>query len=382
MQQTEQTTKSSILTYVLTPFSWLYGATVYLRNKFYDWGVIRSETFDTPIVSVGNLTIGGTGKTPHVEYIADRLAAIYNIAVLSRGYKRKTRGFVLAGANSTPDTIGDEPYQIYRKYGRRVKVAVCENRNLGIRKLKEIDPSINLIILDDAFQHRNVTPKVNVLLIDYTRPVDSDHLLPLGRLRESKMSRYRADMIIVTKVPAGKRPIDFRVIKKKLDLWAYQKLFFSRINYGKLAPVFEEECKHSLNIEALKETDTVLLLSGIANPRPFIRHFKHYPCKVTVAHFPDHHNFTRADIKEIEARFSEIKGRKVIITTEKDAVRLAHNPYFPEHLKQLIFYLPISVDMLEGIDGADFIGALRSAINATAPAPQTADNTQNEPTHS
>ncbi|MCM1319660.1 MAG: tetraacyldisaccharide 4'-kinase [Muribaculaceae bacterium] len=376
MQQAQRTALSNVISYVLTPLSWLYGAGTYLRNKFYDWGLFHSTSFDVPVVSVGNLTVGGTGKTPHVEYIVDHLASAYNIAVLSRGYKRKTKGFVMAGSTSTPDTIGDEPYQIYRKFGFRVKVAVCESRAKGIRKLLEIDPKINLVILDDAFQHRRVQPKVNLLLIDYSRPVETDHLLPLGRLRESKMARYRADIIVVTKVPDGKRPFDFRVYKKDLDLWDYQKLFFSRIKYGELEPVFEKENRYALRMDELRESDAVLLISGIANPRPFIRHFKNYPCRAKVAHFPDHHDFTRAELEEIATRFDEMKGsRHIIITTEKDAVRLAHNPYFPEHLKPYIFYLPITISMLEGIEGSDFIGALRNAINSTTPGNKSVEQT-------
>ena len=181
MAQTEKSLKDRMISYVLTPSSWLYGGVVYLRNKLYDWGVFSSASFDIPVVSVGNLTVGGTGKTPHVEYIVEYLASVYNIAVVSRGYKRRTKGFVLASSHSTPDSIGDEPYQIYRKYGNRIKVAVCENRAKGIRALLEIDPNINLVILDDGFQHRKIQPKVHLLLVDYNRPVYEDKLLPLGR---------------------------------------------------------------------------------------------------------------------------------------------------------------------------------------------------------
>lgn len=365
MQQADKSVKTRAITYMLTPLSWIYGGVTYMRNKFYDWGIFKSITFDIPVVSVGNLTVGGTGKTPHVEYMVEYLSSTYKMAVLSRGYKRRTRGFVLASPQSTPETIGDEPYQIYKKYGYRVKVAVCENRAKGIEALRAIDPAINLIILDDAFQHRGVLPKVNVLLVDYNRPMNEDKLLPLGQLREGSMSASRADIIVVTKTPAEVRPIAMRLIKKNLDLWAYQKLFFSRIQYGDLTPVFEKENPYTLRLDQLTRSDAVLLLTGIANPRPFIRHFKKYPCRAKVAYFPDHHNFTRADLKTIQERYDELKGsRKVIITTEKDAVRLAFNPYFPESLKPYIFYLPISVDMLDGIDDSDFVGALRQLINA------------------
>lgn len=376
MPQTEKSAKDRIISYALTPASWLYGAATFLRNKFYDWGVFRSASFDIPVVSVGNLTVGGTGKTPHVEYIVEYLSSVYNMAVLSRGYKRKTHGFVLASDKSTPDTIGDEPYQIYKKYGHRVKVAVCENRAKGIEALRTVDPGINLVVLDDAFQHRGVQPKVNVLLVDYSRPVSDDHLLPLGRLRENRQAMGRADIVVVTKVPGDIKPIDLRMMKKGLDLWAYQKLFFSRIRYGELQPVFEKEARFTVHLSQLTRSDAALLVSGIANPRPFIRYFKNFPVRVRISHFPDHHDFSRADLAAIAEAYDNLKGaRKLIITTEKDAVRLAHNPYFPENLKPYIFYLPISVEMIDGIDDSDFVGTLKQAINSSqqrqtaAPAP-------------
>lgn len=370
MAQTEKSLKDRMISYVLTPSSWLYGGVVYLRNKLYDWGVFSSASFDIPVVSVGNLTVGGTGKTPHVEYIVEYLASVYNIAVVSRGYKRRTKGFVLASSHSTPDSIGDEPYQIYRKYGNRIKVAVCENRAKGIRALLEIDPNINLVILDDGFQHRKIQPKVHLLLVDYNRPVYEDKLLPLGRLREPRRSMERADIVVVTKVPADTKPIDMRVIKKKLDLWAFQKLFFSTVRYGELTPVFDREARYTVYLDQLTHNDAALLLTGIANPRPFVRHFKGYQVRVKVKHFADHHDFTREDLEAIAEAYENLKGaRKLIITTEKDAVRLANNPYFPENLKPYIFYLPISVDTLEGLGDSDLIGALRQAINAT-PQPQ------------
>lgn len=365
MQQNEISTKDRLLSYVLSPASWIYNCVTAVRNKLYDWGILPSTSFDVPVVSVGNITVGGTGKTPHVEYIVESLSAYYNIAVLSRGYKRKTKGFVLANSHSTPLTIGDEPYQMYCKYGNRAKIAVCENRVKGITELKRIAPDINLVILDDAFQHRRVQPKVNVMLMDYTRPVYQDHVLPLGRLRESKHAVGRADIVVVTKVPEDATPLDFSSIKFHLDLWAYQDLYFSSINYGPLSPVFEEDNKYIVRLDDLDRNDVVMLLTGIANPRPFVRHFKKFDCKVKVNHFPDHHYFTRTDIQKITEKFDAMKGaRRLIITTEKDAVRLQNNPYFPQHLKPYIFFLPISVNIVHGLKDLDFIGALRRAIEA------------------
>lgn len=356
-------TRTKILKYVLTPFSWMYGAVTAVRNWMFDSNILPQEEFDIPVVSVGNLTVGGTGKTPHSEYIVGMLSMDYNIAVLSRGYKRKTKGFVLANSKSTPDTVGDEPLQIYHKFGSRVKVAVCESRRKGIRELMRQIPNLQLIVLDDAFQHRYVKPKVSILLMDYNRPFYDDQILPLGRLRESVHQINRADMVIVTKCPDTLMPIDQRILKKKLDLMKFQNLYFSRYSYGALTPVFPDDKPYDVSLGDLTKKDSVLLVSGIANPRGFIRHFRNYPFKVKVCHFPDHHNFTREDLESIRKMFEAMPGeRKIILTTEKDAIRLAYNPYFPSRLKQFVFYTPISVKMMPGLDNSDFISDLRKAI--------------------
>lgn len=353
-----------ILPYLLTPFSWLYGAVTNVRNMLFEHNVLPQEEFDVPVVSVGNLTVGGTGKTPHVEYIVGMLAQTYNMAVLSRGYKRKTKGFVLANSNSTPDTIGDEPFQIYHKYGRFAKVAVCENRRSGIKELIKQFPDLQLIILDDAFQHRYVKPKVNILLMDYNRPIYDDKMLPLGRLRESAHQTQRADMVIVTKCPEGLAPLSYRLISKRLDLMPYQHLYFSNYKYSHVEPVFSDEHPYSVDLNALTSKDSVLLVTGVANPRGLIRHFKNYPFKVRICHFPDHHNFSKKDLMEIKDKFLSLKGeRKIILTTEKDAVRLAYNPYFPNVLKPSTFYQPIGVKMIPGLDDNDFISDLIKAID-------------------
>lgn len=358
-------TKDTILTYLLTPLSWIYGGVTSFRNFLFDKKILKEEKFDVPIVSVGNLTVGGTGKTPHVEYIVGMLAMKYNIAVLSRGYKRKTSGFIIANSKSTPDIVGDEPLQIYQKFGMRVKVAVCENRRKGIRELMRIYPDIQLIILDDAFQHRYVKPKVSVLLMDYNRPIYNDKLLPLGRLRENAHQTNRADMVVVTKCPENLQPINYRIVKKYLDLMPYQKLFFSKYQYGGLLPVFPDEAPYQASLADFTSEDTVMLLSGIAHPRYFVRHFRNYPFKVKVSHFPDHHDFSRKDIAAIFAKFKSLKGkRKIIVTTEKDAVRLSHNPYFPRELMPYTFYLPVGVKMVEALDEDDFITELIKMIES------------------
>lgn len=341
----DNTRRDKIITCILTPFSWLYGGVVYVRNKLFDFGVLRSEQFKIPVISVGNITVGGTGKTPHVEWLLENLAYDYKIAVLSRGYKRKTKGFVLAGPNSTPETIGDEPYQIYRKFKGVAKVAVCEKRREGIRRLCKLFPDLNLIILDDALQHRYVDPKVSLMLMDWSRPIYKDKLLPLGTLRESKAAMNRADFIVVTKVPNDVKPLDLMIVKRELDLMAFQQLFFTRFHYNRPVPVFEDSVQYSLSLDRLSHDDIVLVLTGIANPRGLIKYLSKYEFRMLIQHFPDHYSFTRKDLEKLAETFKNMNGaHKAIITTEKDAVRLAHNPYFPEELKPYVYYLPISIE--------------------------------------
>ena len=359
-----KTTKDNLMRYVLTPLSWAYGACTWVRNKMFDDGMLKEESFSIPVIGVGNLTVGGTGKTPHVEYIVDHFCRKYNVAVLSRGYKRKTKGFVLANPQSTPDIIGDEPMQIFQKFGHKAKVAVCEKRGEGIRELQRLFPDLQLIILDDAFQHRYVKPKVSILLMDSHRPFYADRLLPLGRLRESSRQADRADVVIVTKCPEDLPPIEANVISKKLDLMGFQKLFFSKYTYSPLEPVFPEDAPFSVDINRLESRDSVLLLTGVANPRSFVRHFKNYPFRIKIDHFPDHHDFSRHDINEITKKFKTMKGEhKLIVTTEKDAVRLAFNPYYPKELKPYTYFLPLKVQMVDYPSASgDFLTILENLI--------------------
>lgn len=356
---------SKALKYLLTPIAWLYGCVTAVRNWLFDHHILPQEEFKVPIVSIGNLTVGGTGKTPHTEFIVGLLAMDYNIAVLSRGYKRKTKGFLIANSNSTPDSIGDEPLQMYQKFGSRVKVAVCESRRKGIKELIKQFPDISLIVLDDAFQHRYVLPKVSVLLMDYTRPIYEDKMLPLGRLRESAHQVNRADMVIVTKCPPNLNPLDFRLVSNNLDLMKFQKLYFSKYVYGGLLPVFPDDNPYDVSLGELTGSDSAMIITGIANPRGFVRHFKSYPFKKKIYHFPDHHDFTREDIENIEQKFNILPGQhKIILTTEKDAVRLAYNPYYPAKLKRITYFIPIAVNMVQAWDSDKFITDLKKAIDA------------------
>lgn len=355
--------RKAIMDGVLLPFSWLYGAGVWLRNKAFDFGLLPQEEFEIPVVSVGNITVGGTGKTPHVEYIIEALYRSYNVAVLSRGYKRKTKGFILASDNMTPRDIGDEPYQIYRKFSGLITLAVCESRRKGIHELQRINPDINLILLDDAFQHRYVYPKVNVLLLDYNRLPFEDRLMPLGQLREPVSSVSRCDMVVVTKCPVDITPTERRVINQSLNLLSFQKLFFSAIRYGEPVPVFPVQSPQLTSLQWLHEDDTILCLTGIATPMPLVRYLRQFAAKVKVMPFDDHHNFTRRDFNDIFKVYKSLEGkRKFIITTEKDAVRIMNNPYFPPVKRNCIFYIPMRVGFLE-TEGPDFISALAKKID-------------------
>lgn len=348
---------------VLKPLSYIYGGIVVTRNWMFDHGILPQEKFDVPVVVVGNINVGGTGKTPHTEYIVDALSHDYRVGVLSRGYKRHTHGFILATNKLTPNDLGDEAYQIYRKFGSRITLAVCENRRKGIKEMLRIDPNIDVLVLDDAFQHRYVKPKVSIVLMEYSRPVYEDSMLPYGTLREPVRGLLRADMVVITKCPRKIRPIDLNLIKQKLELFPSQDLFLSSIQYYNLMPVFPEMVGSIPTLQQMDSGDSLLIVTGIANHIPFVRFLKAFKTAIKVIHFGDHHNFSRDDFELIGKRFDEMPGnRKVIVTTEKDAVRMANNPYFPHGLKPHVFYVPIKVSFDQPIMGQDFIGALKKRI--------------------
>ncbi|MCM1477311.1 MAG: tetraacyldisaccharide 4'-kinase [Bacteroides sp.] len=332
----------------MKPISMVYGFVMSVRNLMFDRGILKQQSFDDiPVITVGNISMGGSGKTPHTEYILDTLSDEYHIGMLSRGYKRRTKGFVPATENSHVEDIGDEPYQIYQKFRNRdVRVAVCEKRVEGIEKMREIDPTLNMIVLDDAFQHRYVKPRLSVVLMEHNRPAYRDSMLPFGRLREPMSALNRADVIVVTKCPESMSPLQRRIVCESLNLFPYQKLLFSRYKYLSPKAVFNDAADNmpQLDLSSLNETDTLLSVTGVANPRPFVRQLRTYKAKVKIKRFSDHHNFTHSDLESIKEKFDAMKGkRKFIITTEKDAMRLMNNPYFPHNLRKYIYYLPIRV---------------------------------------
>lgn len=340
--------KYQVLRLLLLPFSFLYGIGVFLRNLAFDIKIIKSKSFQIPIISVGNLTVGGTGKTPLIESLIDMLQQDNKVAVLSRGYQRKTKGFIIAGKKATPKKIGDEPYQIYKKYDT-ITVAVSEKRVEGVEKLIERKKKLNVVLLDDAYQHRYIKPGLSILLIDYNRPVFKDFLLPAGNLREGFSGKKRAHIIVITKCPYEPDNETVNYWKKKLKPARSQSLFFSSISYGQPLQVFAKNLQEIPLVTFQKQNFKVLLVTGIANPQSLINYLDKEKIHFETIIFPDHHQFNHEDILKIKKKFKSIPGRKkAIFTTEKDAVRFQHIKKFPVSLKHKFFYIPISNKILNG----------------------------------
>ncbi|WP_314314523.1 tetraacyldisaccharide 4'-kinase [Hoylesella marshii] len=328
----------------LRPISWLYGLGVRFRNQLFEWGVLKSRSFDVPVIAVGNITVGGTGKTPHVEYLVKLLKKEAQVAVLSRGYKRKSRGYLLADADTRMQDIGDEPYQMHKKF-ENVYVAVDRNRCAGIEHLitDEATKDTDVVLLDDAFQHRYVKPGLNILLVDYHRLIIYDRLLPAGQLREPKEGKLRADIVIVTKCPASLKPMEFRVLMKTLELYAYQDLYFTTLTYGRMKTLFGNEEKA---LEDLGKKTHVLLLTGIASPKQLTIDLEPHCGDIVQMAFPDHHRFTKRDVERINERFAAMPSPKIIITTEKDATRLSGLDGWSEEAKEALFVLPVEIKFM------------------------------------
>lgn len=326
----------------LTPLSWLYGLGVRFRNMLFDMDILKSRAFHVPVIAVGNITVGGTGKTPHVEFLVRLLSSQLNVAVLSRGYKRKSRGFVLAKSKTPMEQIGDEPYQMKQKFPH-VAVAVDSKRVRGIERLTsgEQGRRIDVVLLDDAFQHRYVKPGINILLVDYHRLIIYDKLLPAGRLREPLKGKDRADMVIVTKCPKELKPMEFRVITKAMALYPYQQLFFTTLDYEPLRPVFG-----SAKVPKLGDFN-VLLLTGIASPRQLIADLQPQVKTMVSMAFSDHHRFTRKDVRKVNQAFGALPEPRLIITTEKDAARLHQVEGLSDDVRRNLYALPVRVSFMQ-----------------------------------
>ena len=330
----------------LLPISWLYGIGVRVRNWMFDIGILKSKSYDIPVISVGNITVGGSGKTPHVEYLVNLLHKTEKVAVLSRGYKRKSRGYVLAGRNVTMPEIGDEPFQIHRKFGD-IYVAVDKNRRRGIEHITHdaATSDTDVILLDDAYQHRYVKPGINILLVDYHRLIIYDRLLPAGRLREPKEGTARADIVIITKCPKDLKPMEFRVLKRALNLYPYQELFFTTLKYNGLVQVFG---KRRRAIDEIGNGTNILLLTGIASPQQMMVDLQPLAKSITPMTFGDHHQFSNADAERINEAFEAMPSPKIIITTEKDSTRLLQVEALSDEVKKNIYALPIEIKFMLG----------------------------------
>ncbi|MFT2009454.1 tetraacyldisaccharide 4'-kinase [Pontibacter sp. 13R65] len=330
---------------LLLPFSFLYGRIMAVRNSLYDQQVLHAQEFELPVIAVGNLTVGGTGKTPHVEYLL-RLLRSYRVATLSRGYKRSTKGFVLADGQASAATIGDEPFQYYQDF-KRVTVAVCEDRVVGIKQLLEQGPKPEVILLDDAMQHRPVKPSLNLLITDFTRPFYHDYVMPTGLLREPRIGAKRADAVLVSKCPAHLSLEAQEQIRLLIRKYTHEQtpIFFTGYRYGEAISIG--------NSTALKKE--IILLTGIANAAPLVAFLKDqgYTIRQHLA-FPDHHHYTRQEVERMQEILQQpINRGSSLLTTRKDAVKLT-SPELSVLTKAMpLFYLPIEVEFLNEKEAFD-----------------------------
>lgn len=316
--------------FLLAPIAWIYGFVVWLRNLLYDDHILHSTQVSIPTICVGNLAVGGTGKTPMAEYLISLLSSDYKVALLSRGYGRKTKGFRIANEHDTAQTIGDEPMQIHTHFPD-IPVAVCADRVKGVKRLQQLYPDLQCVILDDAYQHRKLRCGFYVLLTPYDCLYTNDHLLPWGRLRDLPNQSHRANVVVVTKCPSQMQPIDRRIVSNALHLASYQHLVYSSIGYAPIA----------LN-------GTPLLVTGIANPLPLLEHLKTQCPNTELLAFPDHHVFTKHDIAQIMHKAEQYS---CVVTTEKDYMRLLQTPLV-EQLGNKLQVLAIQTDL--GIDKEAF----------------------------
>lgn len=323
---------------LLKPISIVYGIGVSLRNKMFDLGIYRSQKSDISTISVGNITVGGTGKTPHAEYILRYISNKINTAYLSRGYKRTSHGFKIADENSTASSIGDEAFQIKQKFPN-ITVAVDGNRHNALKKLKASKNPPKVVILDDAYQHRNLHPDLNILLIDYNRLIYRDSMLPYGELRESSHNTDRADIIIFTKCPNNILPVDVLSTRVQINPFPYQTLYYTALDYTEPKNLFT---KDGLNLRG----KDIILVTGIAQPQHLHKYLEQYVSKITQFKYPDHYKFTSHDISEIAEDFEKLDpNNRAIITTEKDAARLV-GMKLPDSIKNNIYTIGVEIKFL------------------------------------
>lgn len=331
-----------LLRLLLFPFSILYGIGVILRNLAYDMDLINSQKFDLPLISIGNLSVGGSGKSPMTEYLVRLLKDKYKIATLSRGYGRKTSGFLMVNADATSTETGDEPLQFKRKF-RDISVAVCENRVKGISLLEK---DHELIILDDAFQHRAVKPGLSILLFEYKSFYEFQWLLPTGDLREPMSGKKRADILVISKCPKVISLYERQAIEERLNRSNLKALFFSYLEYGNLIPLNENSPVRPLN--SLNDTSRIILLTGIANALPLLEELRSHGAALIHHEYPDHHQFNAKNITKLVQSFQALdQGDNLIISTEKDAQRLNLAGIREQLISLPVYYLPVEAEFQE-----------------------------------
>ena len=326
---------------LLAPAAYLYKLGVTLRHRLFDWGVLKSERFDVPVICIGNITVGGTGKTPMAEMVIGYMLRTHRVALISRGYGRRTKGYreVLVGDHYRD--VGDEPLQIKLKYPEAV-VVVCEKRAEGIHRLLQEHPDVDLVVMDDGFQHRYVEPKVNIVMIDATRPVQHDRMLPQGTLRDLPEMLHRAHYFVVTKCPEKMAPIDRRILRKVLVQVAYQRVYFTRFESFMPRPLYVDEAV----AEGVAPHRQVIALSGIGNPKPFLETLRQRYDVVAEVTLDDHHVYRVRDMRQLAALLERYPGA-AIVTTEKDAVKLTNHDRIPESVRRNLYYVPINIAFIE-----------------------------------
>lgn len=330
-----------MLRILLAPAAVLYKAGVTFRHRLFDWGILKSEKFDIPIICIGNITVGGTGKTPMAEMVIAYMSQMHNVALLSRGYGRRTKGYLEVEADSHYRDVGDEPLQIKLKFPDTV-VAVCEKRAEGIRRIQARYPEVDLIIMDDGFQHRHVEPKINIVMIDATRPIQHDHMLPLGTLRDLPEELHRAHYFVVTKCPESMAPIDRRILRKVLIQVAYQRVYFTRFESFIPKPVYPDE----VPVVSFTQDQQVIALSGVGNPKSFRTTLQERYKVVNEIVFDDHYVYKVRDMNRLKGvliRYPEA----VVVTTEKDAVKLTNRAKIPAEIRRKLYYLPINISFID-----------------------------------
>lgn len=338
--------------FLMKLLSYPYRMAITLRHWMFNCGLLKSENFPIPIICVGNITVGGTGKTPTAEMILGYMKDHYNVALLSRGYGRRTKGYLEVKTSSSYRDVGDEPLQIKLKFPDAL-VVVCEKRADAIHRIMRDHPEVNLIVMDDGFQHRHVNARINVVIIDSTRPYYEDDFLPAGTLRDKVSSLDRAHYFIVTKCPVDMQPLDQRIWRKNLHRIAYQKIYFTRVVPTHAVALFPTQ-------NVLEAGAEVIVMSGIGNPRAFVSGVKKNYKVVANLTFPDHHVYSVADIERIVALL-EKHPKAMILTTEKDSVKLRRSKRVPDVMRERLFFQPLKVEFLEGSD-PDFLGTLKSDL--------------------